>query len=409
MGYKKEERKGDYYTIERVLDILDILHKKTDERHYLSQPELLALLKEKGHECCEKTLTNTLKTLLETVNPLDDEDGGIPEGYNIEDYKIVVKGLQNKIKARELGLSEKAKKKLQIRGLRLNREFSYKDVDRLVEAVLFLKNISDEERTYLIEKLQTLTSCYYPDYSAYLSSTTGKLNTKLTSVYENSRIDEEIVRENIKIITNAIEKDKKGCKITFHFGGNTKDNKFVYRKNRNGEIMEYVADPYYIVLYGGKYYLICSAFNKKNVSMYRIDLMRDISFALKDSPISDKKSVIYRTPKDEVKGLPIYWNSEVASKFLSEHLYMFYGEPKQIDIKIDSMRYPLLYDFFGENFKFKKHHDETWDIITVKCVPEALKRWALQNHDYVEIMDEKLREEMAEECEKLMMKYKNAN
>jgi len=403
---KKDEKKGDYYTIKRVLDILDILREETDARHYLTQPELLVKLNARGHECCEKTLTNTLKTLLKAVNPLDDEDGTIPEEFDIDDYRIVVKGLQDKIRARELGLKEELKKKLQMRGLRLNHDFSYQDIDKYVEAILFMKNISDDERTYLIEKLQTLTSRYYPNYSAYFSSTTGKVNTKLTSVYENSRIDEEIVRENIKILTKAIEKDKRGCKIKFHFGGYTKDSTFEYTKDSKGDIKEYIADPYYIVLYSGKYYLICSVYDNKQVSIYRIDLMRDIAFAEKESLISDKKKIIYRTPKDRIKGLPTYWNSETASKFLSEHLYMFYGESRQIDIKIHSMRYTRLHDYFGENFKFKKHLDETWDLVTVKCVPEALKCWALQNHDCVEIIDEILRNEMAEECEKLLAVYK---
>lgn len=135
------EKHGDYYTIKRVLDILDILQKETDDKHYLTQPQLLKLLNERGHECCEKTLTNTLKTLLEAVNPLDDEDGGVPEGYDMEDYRIIVKGLQDKIKARDLGLKSEAKKKLQIRGIRWNPEFTYEDIDKkILKMKAFCKN-----------------------------------------------------------------------------------------------------------------------------------------------------------------------------------------------------------------------------------------------------------------------------
>lgn len=402
---EKNRSKGDYETIKRVLDILDILKQKTDEQHYISQRKLLEELQERGHDCCDKTVTNTLKTLLDAVNPMDDEDGTVPEGFGIEDYRIVVKGLQDKINARDLGWDAEAKKKLQMRGLYYQNDFSYEDVDKLVEAVLFLKNISEEERMYLVKKLQTLVSDYYPFNSAYLSSTTGELNRKLTSVYENSRIDEAIVRENLKLITEAIKKDERGCKIAFHFYGYTKDKKLECIKNEKGEPKEYVVDPYYIVLYAGKYYVICNTYNYNNASIYRIDLMRDIRLDVRKSSSSEKRGIVYRTPKRKVAGLPTDWNSEKASEFLSEHLFMFYGESREIDIKINVHKYTLLHDFFGEQFKFKKHIDDTWDLVTVKCVPKALEKWALQNYEYVEIMDEKIRENLAVECKKLEERY----
>lgn len=401
------EKQGDYYTIKRVLDILDILHKQTDETHYMTQAQLLEQLKLREHDCCEKTLTNTLKTLLNAVNPLDDLDGTIQEGYGIEDYRIVVKGLQDKIKARELGLIKEARKKLQIRGMRLNHDFSYRDVDRLVEAVLFMKNMSDEERTYLIEKLQMLVSDYYPQNSVYFSPITKKLNTKLTSVYENARIDESVVRENIRILTEAIEKNGRGCKISFHFGGYNKDSEMEYTAYANGELKEYIADPYYIVLYGGKYYLICSAFDYNTVSIFRIDLMKDIHLDVRKSLTSDKPGIVNRTRKDKIKGLPSYWNSEIASKFISEHLFMFYGAPRKIDIKIKTNRYTLLHDYFGEHYRFKKHLENDWDLVQVECVPEALKKWAMLNSEVVEIMDDGLRKEMVEECRELMRRYED--
>ena len=407
MGKREGQDKGDYYTIKRVLDILDILQKETDDKYYLTQPQLLKLLNDRGHECCEKTLTNTLKTLLEAVNPLDDEDGGIPEGYDMEDYRIIVKGLQDKIKARDLGLKSEAKKKLQIRGMRWNPEFTYEDIDKYVEALLFMKNISDEERTYLIEKLQTLTSNYYPDHSKFFSSTTGKVNTKLTSVYENSRTDEAIVRENIKIITEAIEKNERGCKISFHFGGYNKDGEREYRRNPDGTLFEYVADPYQIILNGGKYYLVCSVFDWKVTSMYRIDLMKDIRLDVKKSSDSDKRGIVYRTPRKEIEGLPPYWNAEEASKFLSEHLYNFYGEAKNVTIKIHKDRYTLLRDYFGEHYRFIKHLDETWDEVLVRVVPKALECWAMQNSDYVEILDKNMRENMVKRISGLMRRYED--
>ena len=111
---------------------------------------------------------------------------------------------------------------------------------------------------------------------------------------------------------------------------------------------------------------------------------------MKKTPDSDMRGIVYREKKDRIAGLPLYWNSEVASQFLSEHLYMFYGEPKSIDIKIDSSRYTLLHDYVGAHYSFKKHLDEKWDLVTVKCVPEALEKWVLQNNESVEIVNTKI-------------------
>lgn len=71
--------------------------------------------------------------------------------------------------------------------------------------------------------------------------------------------------------------------------------------------------------------------------------------------------------------------TEKASEFLSEHLYMFYGEPRSICLKVKKDRFTLLQDFFGTHYdlsKFSKENDEEWQEVSVTCVPETLMNWA---------------------------------
>ena len=107
-----------------------------------------------------------------------------------------------------------------MRGLRYNQLFSFEELNQIVEAVLFLKNIDSETKKKLIKKLQSLSSVNYPKYSPFISETTGKISNSISSVFEDSRVDEALVRENLRRIRNAIEADHgRGKKISFHFNG----------------------------------------------------------------------------------------------------------------------------------------------------------------------------------------------
>ncbi len=77
-----------------------------------------------------------------------------------------------------------------------------------------------------------------------------------------------------------------------------------------------------------------------------------------------------------------------------------------ISIKIDRNRYTLLHNFFGDRYKFKKHIDEQWDEVEVKCVAKAMESWAMQCSDYVEILSPVgLRNNTYEKCKSPLSRY----
>ncbi len=403
----KKKTSHDFSFIGRILDILKILQEETDEYTTISQARIKALMEEHEHPCSERTLTDYLKVMMKELNP-EEEKGTVDSSCTIEDYKIIVKGLEEKLEARARGLKKEGSEKLKLRELRYNQLFSFEELNQIVEAVLFLKNIDSATKEKLIKKLQKVTSVNYPRYSPFISETTGKISTNISNVYEDSRIDEVVVRKNLEIIRKAIESENGiGKKIAFHFNGYNEKKELVPRRKPSGEKMRYVANPYYVILYNGKYYLVCSVEPYDDVAFYRIDLMSDITDKTKASVLNNEKLVSeIRRPKRQVKGLPVEWNDTIASEFQSEHMYMFFGKSCRIRLKLDKDRYTLLHDYFGDRYTFIKHMDDRWDEVEVICVPKAMESWVLQCSDYVEVLEPlELRESILEKCRRLLERY----
>lgn len=405
-----EENKNtvhEFNFIGRVIEILRILQTETDEYHTISQPEIIELMKKSDHPCSLRTLTDYLKVMMKELNP-EDDDGYVDENYGIEDYVIIPKGLEDKLRYCDLGFEGEGAKKLQIRNLRYNQTFTFEELNQVIEAVLFLKNIDTETKEKLIRKLQKLSSVHFPENSPFISATTGKISTSISGVYEDSRIDETIVRRNLEIIRRAIDADSgAGVKIAFHFNGFDENKNLIPRKDSNGNVITYIANPYYVILYNGKYYLICSVEPHDNVSFYRIDLMSDITDQTKTS-LLDGKTIVSekRKSKRDVKGLPLEWNDKAAFNFQTEHMNMFFGEPCRIRLKIKRQRYTLLHDYFGGNYEFKKHIDDLWDEVEVRCVPVAMESFAMQCSDVIEVLKpQELRNSIAKKCKELAKRY----
>lgn len=404
---EKEKIVHNFDIIGRILEVLKILQEETDEHTTISQKEISDLMKEHEYPCSDRTLSYYLRTLMRELNPREDEEDE-DNPFSLDDYRIITSGLERKYRDRCLGLPTKKEKDMSIRKLRYNQILSFEELNQIIEAILFLKNIDAEKKVDLIRKLQKITSTNYPKYSPFISETTGKISTNISSVFEDSRVDEKVVRENLEIIRRAIEaNDGVGTKIAFHFNGYNEKKELVPRKNSDGALRTYVANPYYVILYNGKYYLICSVEPYNTVSFYRIDLMSEITDKTKVSVMNNKTRMSERRrPKREIKGLPVQWDDNEASKFQAEHMNMFYGEPCEITLKIDRERYTLLHDYFGDRYTFQRHLDEKWDAVCVKCVPEAMVSFAMQCSDVIEVIEPKeVREKVIAKGKKLLERY----
>lgn len=345
-------------TVILALRTLEVLKDETDRERSLTQSQILEFLKDKGVKCTAKTLSSTLKKLTWALNP---------PVYTEEDkdhFKIIYDGYDQELEEENDVEDEKPK---YMTNFYYAHDFSYVEIDRLIEGIQFSKTLSTVEANKIIEKIKKLTNRHY-------SNNTSQIYT----VPEFATAPREQLKENLKIVQNAIA-DK--VKITFGFNCYDKNKQLVPANDKR-----YFVSPYFVVAYNGKYYLLANTDYFDNVSIYRVDLMSAIEIPERNEK-NGKKGIDVKK-MSEVKGLKEKWDPD---DFMIKHLNMFYDEPETITLKIRNDRYTLVHDWFGDHFttvkKRDQNLDEQHDLIRVCCSPNAIINWALQYSDYVEVVE----------------------
>lgn len=291
---------------------------------------------------------------------------------------------------------------MRINGLYYNRSFSYDELDLLIEGVWSNPTLDTETAERLskkiCEKLGTRFYKYKPG--------------SLCKVKEPVLCDKKLLKNNIDIISKAIEKN---VQIEFCFNGYTHKKKLESGDSRRNKV-----SPYYLVVNNGKYYLLgCYSSNarnstKKQMYIFRVDLMTDV----KISGVNERLGIAgdTRIPIREVEGLPEKWTDD----FVMSHINMSYDQPEWITLRIISEKvdgnphkrktpnYTYLHDWFGDNFRFIKvdENNPDYDIVNVYCSVFGMVNWALQYSDRVEVLEPgEVRKKVIDKIKKLNEKY----
>lgn len=290
-----------------------------------------------------------------------------------------------------------------IDNLYYQQPFSYDEVNAIIEGLLFSGTLDTKTAAALAQKVEDLlTNDFY-----------AKGAKNICTIYEPSLADKETLRENLLVIQKAINQR---LQVAFSFCGYDHNKKL---KKLRGE--KDVVSPYYLVANSGKYYLLaCKEMNIRgeicrNMSIWRVDLMRDIEIPEFDE--KQGKKGIPALKKAEVKNLPEQWSEQ----FGLSHLNMAYDAPTTITLRISSPKekgypelpirpdYTFLHDWFGDTFQYVEtdQEDTEYDIVRVRCSPYAMANWALQYSDRVEVLSpESVRNAVMKKIENLSRKYK---
>jgi hypothetical protein len=114
----------------------------------------------------------------------------------------------------------------------------------------------------------------------------------------------------------------------------------------------------------------------ETVSLYRIDLMRDV--ALTDYALDG------REPGFD------------ARRFVKDAVYAFAGEPEEITLRCDRGILGHVIDKFGTDIRVRETDGDKLEI-RLSVAPDGVKFWALQFLPYVEVLKPaRLREEIIE-------------
>ena len=255
-----------------IMNILEILQRYTDEDHRLSQREIGEILeREYSVRADRKTIKRNLTDLIDA-------------GYDLEYSESIRKNRQGED---EVLLTD----------WYLNRTFTDSELRLLIDGLLFSKHIPYSQCRELVQKLEGLSSQYF-------RSRTGYIRT-----LPNDQPNTRQLFYTIEILDEAI---RKKVQVVFRYLEYRADKRLHLRRNQEGQVREYVINPYQMAAVNGRYYLICNYDKYDNVSNYRLDRITEIR--LLNTPVKDRT---------KVRGLEQGLN---LPQHMAEHIYMLAGE-----------------------------------------------------------------------------------
>ena len=243
------------------------------------------------------------------------------------------------------------------------RRFEDAELRMLIDSVLFSRTLSAAQAKQLIGKLTELGSKYF--------------RAKVKHVVHLPKLihsGKKQVLHNLDVLSDAIEQ---GRKVSFIYNSYGKDFKLHPRREE-----PYIVNPYQIVPNQGRYYLIGNYDKYDNISHYRLDYMTEIQML--DDKVKSKDKV-----EDFAQGYSL-------PRHMAEHIYMFSGPSVQVKMRVGEDQMNQLIDWFGKGFRIVQE-DADRLIISVVCNEMAMKYWALQYGEHVEVLEPKsLREDICE-------------
>ena len=376
---------------ERTVQLLDILKLQTDENHTLSYEEIKKWLKiyrtmvmkvrvEKTES--DNTMRDHLYSMIEAMNWNRDRDKA----------RIRYKGYEEDLlEKRRAG---KSGNNLRITDFSYVHLFDNEMLDQLIQTIALSDMLTKEDKEQLIRRILTTTSKYYKNpYWSYamdhLTFASGKIGEKVDYSQTN-------VARNLQLLQQAMNQM---VQVSFTFNGYSAKGELNQGKKRH------LLSPYQIVKYHDRYYCIGLKMDgDPRIWQYRVDMMDDIQIRVDDAD----KPVHAVIAKHESNPLRIEnWN---ANRYMAEHLYMGYDEPRNIKIKvrIKDNNYSILYDWFGKYYTVTSEAcEDGYVIVRVKTSPKMIVPWAMQYADVVEVLDEEVRNEIRQKLEKMREKYMN--
>ena len=416
---KPDNSNADYDTVKRALDILKILKEETDSEsdseNAMSLGKLREKLKEKEDNGNAKTISGTVDRVLMAVNPeyydedLKNEYKVIFDGYEkdsirirtaIRNWKQKKAAYRRKMKKKKLEISDEELKegmpKLDLEldesdednvdqsekydallkrvppvtNLRYVHDFSFDELDTIINALYFSKTVNEEERDRLIYKLAKLSSKRYQKKWFSENNNRPVIKNIFQGIVNNNDASRTELKKNIALIQSAIDEK---VKIQFIMNVYNAERELVPSKiDDSGKTIWSKVTPYHILIYNDKYYMLANCKPYSNVSVWRIDLMSDVKLLEEEG-----------RPKREIKGMSDTWNGQ---EYMEKHLHMSYDAPTNVRLKVSNEYYTMMVDWFGNNFVKRREFDEKYDVVTVTCSEQAMINWAMQYSDVVEVL-----------------------
>lgn len=218
-----------------IIYILEILKEYSDEKHSLTQSEILKKLYSiYGMECERKSVGANIDNLIEAGYDIVKCDGG---GCYLGE-----------------------------------REFEQSEISFLVDAVFSSRAIDSVKSRKLAEKISNFSSKYNKKKYNYIYKSN-----------EISRTGNKQLFYTIDVLQDAIEQKKQ---VEFLY-----DRPYVSNENKvKQQSRKYVVNPYFLVNNQGRYYLVCNYDHYDDIANYKLEQIKDIKILETNAkPISKVK------------------------------------------------------------------------------------------------------------------------
>ncbi len=313
-----------------VLCILKILREYSDAEHPLTWKEI--------------------QTKLKTDYGLEGKgrDGRSSEGINKRTIYRAIEMLNDPYLGYEIGQKEE---KNNIKSFWLIRD-TEKDLETgeiqiISDAVATFPFIPKKESEMIHNKLQGQLSVHEK----------GKVASVFAVRDDVKTINPEVAL-NVEMLKEAIAKK---VKVKFDYYRYEMDKKLHKRREK-----KYTVNPYGLVYCNGQYYLACIICYGTTLSLYRVDLMKDIT--LTDYKLDETS-----------KGFSY-------AEELKKAVYGFVGDDVRINMLVDKSQIGHVIDQFGKNITISEYDDERCRI-RLRASKAGFVFWAMQYLRYVEVVE----------------------
>lgn len=339
-----------------ILRILQVLREHSDEKHPLSQKEIIDYLEHQYDMIVDrKSVKRNLMELSEEYTICHDE----PISRSIKDPKTG-ETIDNSILTK----------------FYLVPEFSDGELRLLIDGVLGSRYIHAPQRKDLIQKLEGLTSKHF-------HSRMGHIQTVSDSVEHN-----QDVFITIEDLDKAITASRK---VVFEYQTYRTDKKLHAKTDRNNDPIIYCVNPVQILTANGWYYLIGNMDSHDDLSSFRVDKIKNLS-------VTDEAA----KPHSRIKGAEQVIN---PAKYPQNHIYMYNKKPEVVIFRASKRILDDIMDRFGNSATF---HNETDKDVEVRVTtdPAAMRYWALQYATKVRILyPQNLADQIKDDLQKALQNY----
>ena len=333
-----------------VFDMVKILKEETDFAHPMKQARLVEKLHDLGYPTDRSTVRRTMTDLV-----MDESSRVRSRSNEAHDEKDCLNDTYYS-------------------GLYYDQEFSDAELRWLIDGILYSRNVPHEARKDLVEKLCNLGNVHFRK----------NLNlNKIRRLAMDEPVNEQLFR-NIDLIGKAIDTGRK-VTVDYHYMG--ADFELHPRWDH-----PHILNPYAMVIRNGFYYLICNNDRYTNLSVYRIDRMKDVAVK-EDLPVR---------PIREIDGYHKGWNLQ---EFMEHNANMAFGSPIRITFTSTDKGVPNVIDAFGKGVVFRERKDGRYDC-TVYVPDFDMKLFAMQHAGFIRVTEPKeLADQIRDELKQALEKY----